>query len=125
MVLSDGRDENNPGTAPGSAHTFEEVLELTREVGAAVFAVGLGPKIDTTVLERLTALSGGQAYFSADVEQLGTQFGRIIENLRQRYVVSYSSTNFDRNGEWRAVEIRARKPGLIVTSTAGYRAPAE
>lgn len=125
VVLSDGRDENNPGTAPGSAHTFEEVLELTREVGAAVFAVGLGPKIDTTVLERLTALSGGQAYFSADVEQLGTQFGRIIENLRQRYVVSYSSTNFDRNGEWRAVEIRARKPGLIVTSTAGYRAPAE
>ena len=125
VVLSDGRDENNPGTAPGSAHTFEEVLELTREVGAAVFAVGLGPKIDTAVLERLTALSGGQVYFSADVEQLGTQFARIIENLRQRYVVSYSSTNFDRNGEWRAVEIRARKPGLIVTSTAGYRAPAE
>ena len=124
-VLSDGRDENNPGTAPGSAHTFEEVLELTREVGAAVFEVGLGPKIDTAVLERLTALSGGQVYFSADVEQLGTQFARIIENLRQRYVVSYSSTNFDRNGEWRAVEIRARKPGLIVTSTAGYRAPAE
>jgi len=39
--------------------------------------------------------------------------------------VSYSSTNFDRNGEWRAVEIRARKPGLTVTSTAGYFAPPE
>ena len=125
VVLSDGRDENNPGTAPGSAHTFEEVLELTREVGATVFAVGLGPRIDTTVLETLASLTGGQAYFSADVEQLGTQFDRIIENLRQRYVVSYSSTNFDRNGEWRAVQIRTHTPGLLVTSTEGYFAPAE
>jgi VWFA-related protein len=125
VVLSDGRDENNPGTAPGSAHTFDEVLGLTREVGAAVFAVGLGPKIDRVVLEKLAALSGGQAYFSADVGELGTQFSRIVENLRQRYVVSYSSTNFDRNGEWRAVEIRPRTPGLVVTSTDGYFAPKE
>jgi VWFA-related protein len=125
VVLSDGRDENNPGTAPGSAHTFEEVLALTREVGATVFAVGLGPRIDTTVLETLASLTGGQAYFSADVEQLGSQFDRIIENLRQRYVVSYSSTNFDRNGEWRAVQIRPHTPGLVVTSTEGYFAPAE
>jgi VWFA-related protein len=125
VVLSDGRDENNPGTAPGSAHTFDEVLALTREVGAAVFAVGLGPRIDSAVLEKLAALSGGQAYFSADVAELGTQFSRIVENLRQRYVVSYSSTNFDRNGEWRAVKIRPRTPGLVVTSTEGYFAPKE
>ena len=125
VILSDGRDENNPGTAPGSAHTFEEVLALTREVGAAVFTVGLGPRIDTAVLEQLARLSGGQAYFSADTAELGTQFGRIIENLRQRYVVSYSSTNFDRNGEWRDVQIKARTPGLVVTSTEGYFAPGE
>ena len=123
VVLTDGRDENNPGTAPGSAHTFDEVLNLTKEVGATVFAVGLGPKLDGAVLEQIAALSGGQAYFSADVGQLSATFARIVENLRQRYVVSYSSSNSDRNGEWRTVEIRPRMPGLIVTSTGGYFAP--
>jgi VWFA-related protein len=125
VLLTDGRDENNPGTAPGSAHTFEEVLTLTREVGATVYAVGLGPKLDGAVLERLAALSGGQAYFSANVGELSATFARIVENLRQRYVVSYSSSNSDRNGEWRTVEIRPREPGLVVTATEGYFAPAE
>ena len=123
VVLSDGRDENNPGTAPGSAHTFDEVLTLAREVGATVFTVGLGPRVDGEVLERLAQLSGGEAYFSTDVAQLASQFGHVIENLRQRYVVSYSSTNFDRNGEWRAVEIRPRASGIVVTSMPGYFAP--
>jgi VWFA-related protein len=125
VLLTDGRDENNPGTAPGSAHTFDEVLTLAREVGATIFAVGLGPKLDGAVLERLAALSGGQAYFSADVAELSATFARIVENLRQRYVVSYSSTNSDRNGEWRTVEIRPREPGLVVTATEGYFAPSE
>ena len=39
VVLSDGRDEDDPGTAPGSAHTLAEVLTLTREVGAAIFSI--------------------------------------------------------------------------------------
>ncbi len=123
VLLTDGRDENNPGTAPGSAHTFDEVLTLTREVGATIFAIGLGPKLDGAVLQRLAALSGGQAYFSANVGELGATFARIVENLRQRYVVSYSSTHSDRNGEWRTVEIRPREPGLVVTATEGYFAP--
>jgi VWFA-related protein len=125
VLLTDGRDENNPGTAPGSVHTFDEVLALTRETGATVFAVGLGPKLDGAVLEQLAALSGGQAYFSADVAELSATFARIVENLRQRYVVSYSSSKSDRNGEWRTVEIRPREPGLVVTATEGYFAPAE
>ena len=125
VLLTDGRDENNPGTAPGSAHTFEEVLKLTREVGATIFAVGLGPRIDGGVLEALAARSGGQAYFSESVTELGAKFAQIVENLRQRYVFSYSSSNIDRNGEWRTVQIRPRMAGVVVTSSEGYFAPGE
>jgi len=125
VLLTDGRDENNPGTAPGSAHTFDEVLTLAREAGATIFAVGLGPRIDGKVLEALAARSGGHAYFSESLEELGAKFAQIVENLRQRYVVSYSSTNSDRNGEWRTVEIRPRTPGLVVSSNEGYFGPKE
>ena len=62
MILTDGRDENNPGTAPGSTHTLEEVLKLRREVDAVIYAVGLGDKVDAPVLQRLADESGGQAY---------------------------------------------------------------
>ena len=34
VVMTDGRDENNPGTAPGSRHTLAEVLEMAKEVDA-------------------------------------------------------------------------------------------
>jgi VWFA-related protein len=125
VLLTDGRDENNPGTAPGSVHTLDEVLTLRREVGATVFAVGLGTKLDGAVIEQLAAVSGGQAYFSANVTELSGTFSKIVENLRQRYVVSYNSTHAARNGEWRVVEIRPREPGLLVTATEGYFAPSE
>jgi VWFA-related protein len=123
VVLTDGRDENNPGTAPGSVHLLDEVLTLNRQVGAPIFAVGLGTKVDKAVLERLASESGGQAYFAADESMLGGQFGRVVENLRRRYVVSYTSTNPAHDGKWRKVQIRPRNPGQIVSTRGGYFAP--
>src|SRR5262249_43558495 len=74
VVLTDGRDENNPGTGPGSAHSLDEVLELGRQAGAAVFAIGLGTRVDRSVLLKLADQSGGEAYFSNDPSQLAAQF---------------------------------------------------
>lgn len=125
VVLSDGRDENNPGTAPGSVHTLDEVLELGRRVGAVVFPIGLGPRVDEPVLRRLARESGGAVFLSPDPEELPTQFRGIVENLRQRYVLSYTSTNAEADGAWRTVEIRAKNPSLTVASSGGYFAPTE
>ena len=46
VLMSDGRDENNPGTGPGSQHTLAQVLELAREVDATVLPIGLGTNLD-------------------------------------------------------------------------------
>jgi len=123
VVLTDGHDENKNSTGPGSAHTVDDVLQLAREVNAIIFPVGLGTRVDKEFLEHLAKVSGGDAYFSADPEQLGEQFQGIIENLRQRYVLSYTSTNSKHDGAWRHVEVRAHAPSLIVTSSGGYFAP--
>lgn len=122
-VLTDGRDENNPGTAPGSAHTLAEVLALSRQVGATIFPIGLGTTVDRPVLEQLAIESGGEVSFASEASLLGDQFRRIIENLRRRYVVSYTSTNSARDGAWRTVQIRSRVEGMVVTTQGGYFAP--
>jgi VWFA-related protein len=123
VVLTDGRDENNPGTAPGSTHTLGEVLQLVRQVGATIFAIGLGTKVEPTVLERLATESGGRAYFPSDASHLGDQFRGIVEDLRRYYLLSYTSTNTAHDGAWRSVEIRPRKAGFVVATRGGYFAP--
>ena len=125
VVLSDGRDENNPGTAPGSTHVFNDVLMLQRQVGATFYIVGLGATVDREVLETLATQSGGQVYYAADATALGDQFQRIVLDLRRRYVLSYSSTNRAADGNWRKVEIRPRASGEVVTSAGGYFAPTD
>jgi VWFA-related protein len=124
VVLTDGRDENNPGTAPGSMHSLPDVLALGREVGATVFAIGLGPSVDRPVLEQLADDSGGQTYFASEATTLGDHFHRIVDDLRRRYVLSYTSTNAKHDGGWRTVEIRPREPGNLVLTAGGYFAPA-
>jgi VWFA-related protein len=123
VVMTDGRDEDNPGTGPGSTHTLDDVLKIGREVGAMIFTVGVGTKVDGRVLERVAAETGGESYFASDASQLGDQFHRIVDNLRRRYVLSYTSTNFDHNGKWRKVEIRPRNREFVIASGGGYLAP--
>ncbi len=123
VLMTDGRDENNAGTGPGSSHTYAQVLDRLKSVDATVYTVGLGAKLDRGVLEELAAKSGGEAYFPQDVSDLARDFNRILETLRRRYVITYTSSNSTRDGGWRKVEIRSRKPGIAVLSSGGYRAP--
>ena len=125
VLLSDGRDENNPGTAPGSKHVLSEVLSLQRQVGATFYNIALGTNFDRDVLDTLAVQSGGQVYVAADAAALGGQFRKIIDDLRRRYVLSYASTNRSADGNWRKVEIRPRTPGQVVTTAGGYFAPTE
>ncbi len=123
VVMSDGRDENNAGTAPGSTRTLPDVLKLAREVEATVLPIGLGTNLDRAGLERLADISGGLAYFPSEASELRAQFARTIENLRRRYVLGYTSTHVARDGSWRNVEIRSRSANHVIRSRSGYFAP--
>jgi VWFA-related protein len=123
VVLTDGRDENNPGTAPGSTHTLADVLAAVRESGTTVYAIGLGPRVDAEGLERVANASGGSAYFPEDVSQLPDRYRRVVDDLRRRYLVTYTSSNYARDGAWREVTIETARPGIVIRSVGGYNAP--
>ncbi len=123
VVMTDGRDENNKGDGPGSVHRLDDVLDRLKSVDATVFTIGLGTNIDRGLLERLAADSGGESAFPLDVTTLPQEFRRVIENLRKRYVISYTSTNSSRDGRWRKVQILSTTPGVTSVSRGGYFAP--
>jgi Ca-activated chloride channel homolog len=123
VVLTDGRDENNPGTGPGSTHTLDDVLERVKQVGATVFCIGLGTQVDQAVLEQLAELSGGEAYFPEDVSTLAANYRRVLDNLQRRFIITYTSTNSTHDGKWRKVVITCNRPGVVVESKGGYFAP--
>jgi VWFA-related protein len=124
VVMTDGRDENNAGDGPGSRRTFNDVRDRLRETDTLVFPIGLGSRVDKAFLSELAAASGGQAYFPQDVEALREEYRRVLENLRRRYILGYTSTNKNRDGSWRKVEIKTRRADTKVNSRGGYFAPA-
>ena len=125
VIMTDGRDEDNAGTGPGSEHTFDDVLNVMRSVDAAIFPIGLGSRVGVELLQKLAKESGGQGYFPADVSILRDQYRSVIENLRRRYVISYTSSNSNHDGTWRTVTIRSRVAGVEIATRSGYFAPAQ
>ena len=61
VILTDGRDEDNPGTGPGSIRTWDSVLRLLQDQDVTMFPVGLGTKIDPERLKLLATFTGGEA----------------------------------------------------------------
>jgi VWFA-related protein len=123
VVLTDGRDENNAGNGPGSTTTFDQLLKTLREAQTTVFTIAMGSNVDREHLARIADESSGAAYVPETVDSLPAEYARIIEELRRRYIVSYTSTNGTRDGGWRAVDISTARPGLTIRSRGGYFAP--
>ena len=122
VLVTDGRDENNAGTAAGSVHDRAAVMRLLQETDATIFAIGVGSKVDRELLESIAGASGGVSYFPSDVSELERPYSLITENLRRRYVISYTSTNTKRDGAWRQVQISTSAGGRV-RSKGGYNAP--
>lgn len=124
VVVTDGKDENAESNGPGSLRSWEDILQKLQKVDAAVYAVGVGSRVDRTRLQELARRSGGAAYFPTEATTLAADYHKIVDELRRRYVIGYESTNRKRDGAWRAVEIRA-KHGITVRNRDGYFAPVQ
>jgi len=65
--------------------------------------------------------SGGFAVFNTN--SLAQAFDRIRDENSTYYVLGYSSGNDKRDGKYRTIQVRTRRPGLEVRARKGYVAP--
>jgi len=133
LLLTDGRDEAGNGMEPGSLHTLEEALDHSNRNDVMIFAVGYGKNLKQldfyqrhtleSILLRLAETSGGAVLFPKRIGSLKKSFEAVTRDLRHQYSIAYTSTNENRNGAWRTIELSTDVPRHEVVTRKGYFAP--
>ncbi len=126
VVLSDGADTR-------SLVSFEDVQELARKTDVMIYSISLrGSERDLEkqkyynakyVLEKLAAESGGSSFAPERIEDLSGVYERIATELKSQYNLAYVSTNTAADGSWRRIQVLATRPGMEMSTRAGYYAP--
>jgi VWFA-related protein len=71
-------------------------------------------------LMTLAADTGGRAF--TDTNDFGDAFTRAARDLSAYYLIGYSSTNTDKDGKFRRIQVRVSRRGARVEARAGYYA---
>jgi Ca-activated chloride channel family protein len=125
VVLSDGEDTS-------SLLPFEEVLDLAKRSETAIYAIGLrnndgatnrGFKEAEFVLRQLAQETGGRAFFPNQATELPAIYSQIADEISSQYTVGYSSKNQRRDGAWRRIVVRVKRPNAVARTKQGYFAP--
>jgi Ca-activated chloride channel homolog len=120
VVFSNGPD--NASVVPP-----EDVAELAQSTGTAIYMVStqhakLDP-ISTAVFERMTAATGGKAYFAKNWKDEQAAFGSIRDDLGHLYSVSYYPGPNPNRG-WRTITVKLTSDHMKkyhVRTRNGYR----
>jgi Ca-activated chloride channel family protein len=126
VVLTDGEDT-------ASMVTDEQLLDVARRAGVAVYPIGLltspppGQRRETLPTYLLTALAretGGRAYFPRSLGQLASAYDGIARELRTLYGIGYVPRTARSDGSWHRIAIQAHEPNLLLRYRTGYFSPA-
>ena len=107
VLLTDGVDTI-------SQVRMQEAINRALKADALIYAIGIGDRyqfgIDEGALKKLTESTGGRAFFPRNEHDLNDAFTQIDRDLRERYLIAYSSTNKTRDGSYRRVTIEIANP---------------
>jgi VWFA-related protein len=115
IVFSDGVDT-------ASWLSPEQVLSTARRSDAVIYGVTV--RGGRSFLRELSRATGGELFEIASTRDLGATFVAILEEFRQRYLVSYTPQGVPRGG-WHPLDVRVKpRDGRRVTVKArpGYLA---
>lgn len=71
-------------------------------------------------LNKMAEETGGRIYLPDNFNNLSDAYQQVADELRSQYVIFYTPTNGARDGSYRAVRVKAKQPGLHVTTRFGY-----
>lgn len=112
LVFSDGLDT-------ASWLTADAVLSTAKRADVVTYAVIAGDTPKPAFLSDLTSVTGGELLQVKATTDLGATFLRLLNEYRQRYLLSYTPTGVDRNG-WHSIEVRVKGRGITVRARPGY-----
>jgi VWFA-related protein len=119
VVFSNGPD--NASVVPP-----EDVAELAQSAGVVIYMVStreaqLEP-VSTAVFERMTAATGGKAYFAKNWHEQKQAFASIRDDLNHLYSLSYYPRSNPNRG-WRSIRVKlvGDKSRYHIRTRNGYR----
>jgi Ca-activated chloride channel family protein len=129
VMLSDGLDTS-------SLISFEDVLDLAKQSGIAVYTIVIKPQALTTrrgaavtpTLDRsdyemksLAQDTGALAFFPTEARELKSVYGVIANDLANQYSIAYTPTNARTDGVFRRILVRvANRPDARARTRSGY-----
>jgi Ca-activated chloride channel family protein len=126
LVYTDGGDTR-------SELTFADLMDLLKASDVTLYAIGYLEHQPGSVrgtqqsqLQRMSQITGGQAFFPTSTKELDKLYEKIQREIAARYSIGYLSTDARKDGAWRKVEIKLRRPdlkGVKVRTRTGYFAP--
>jgi VWFA-related protein len=123
VLISDGGDNS-------SVQGSEEVMRTVRESRATIYAIGIFDADDHDqnpgLLRRLAHVSGGEAFFPAQLSEATGICRQIASDIRTRYTVGYVPMRSGEQGSLRKIKVTASTPGghrLVVHTRTSYSLP--
>lgn len=110
LVFSDAEDTSSWLPA-------ERVLEAARRSDVTVYAVSTGR--ERGFLGDLSSQTGGRRIALSSTAGLARTFVEILEEFRQRYLLSYSPAGVSKEG-WHRLTVRVKGRRLNITARSGY-----
>ncbi|MBI3426019.1 MAG: VWA domain-containing protein [Acidobacteria bacterium] len=140
VLITDGGDTT-------SAKTLKLALQQTQGVDGVIYAIYTGGLWNSQnlrdlaaerALAALTKETGGEVYHPklADnddaapddnsdhaLKELDAAFAKLADELRTQYILGFYSSNEARDGGFRKLAVKIKKPGFSARARAGYYAP--
>lgn len=122
IVITDGEDNS-------SRYTFSEVKEFVKESDAQIYVIGQRGDLGygRGIISEIVKLTGGRAFFPDNFKQLDYFVDLIHTELRNQYLLGYTPSNRNFEGEWRKIRVKLDPPEglptLSVRAREGYFAP--